>query len=288
VRPPAFVGVNLTLPGHSSGSVTNTSEVVLRLRHILEMENGHFVLLGGLQKTTLIDFPGRVACTVFTVGCNFRCPFCHNKDLITEKLFNQAKLPAIKESDFFEFLKKRKKILDGVCITGGEPTIQSDLDKFCQKIRDLGLEVKLDSNGALPEVLQKLIENKLISLISMDIKTAFSEYDKAMGVKINMDKIKKSIKIILSSDLEYELRTTIAPTIHNQNNLIQMAKDLVNLAKSINYPVDKINYFIQSCRPENCLDDKFLKVKPFTDQQVKDFFESIKKTLPSAQIRGES
>lgn len=246
------------------------------------------MLLGGLQKTTLIDFPGRVACTVFTIGCNFRCPFCHNKDLITQQLFNQANLPAIKESDFFEFLKKRKKILDGVCITGGEPTLQTDLIDFCQKINNLGLEVKLDSNGSLPDVLEKLINKKLIDFISMDIKADFDNYQNAANAQVKMTNIKKSIKLILESGLEYELRTTVVPTIHNQENLVQMAKDLANLAKNIDYPVDKINFFIQNFRPENCLDEKFLEIEPFTNKQVKDFLKSIKKILSSAQIRGEN
>ena len=116
------------------------------------------MLIGGLQKTTLIDFPGRVACTVFTIGCNFRCPFCHNKDLITLQDHKNKGLKRIKEKEFFEFLNKRKKILDGVCITGGEPCINQDLPQFCKKIKDLGLEVKVDTNGSRHEMIKKLSE----------------------------------------------------------------------------------------------------------------------------------
>lgn len=233
------------------------------------------MFLGGLQKTTLIDFPGRVACTVFTVGCNFRCPFCHNRDLVTIENFKKSGLKEISEQYFFEFLEKRKKILDGVCITGGEPTLQSDLPQFCKKIKVLGLEVKLDTNGSNPKIVDALIRNKLIDYIAMDIKSCFEEYEKVIGIKNYELKIKNSIKLILKSGLEYEFRTTIVPGIHNKENMIKLARD-----------VSKVNWVIQNFRPQNCLDPKYLKIKPFTSEELKEFLNALKTVLPNVKLRG--
>ncbi len=248
------------------------------------------MILGGLQKTTLIDFPGRVACTVFTVGCNFRCPFCHNKDLVSLDLFKKAKIKPISEDYFFEFLKKRKKILDGVCITGGEPTVWKDLSPFCQKIKDLGLEVKLDSQGSNPKVLEGLINNKLIDFIAMDIKSSLDEeYLRAIGRQVNrktknmeiLNLIKKSIKIILNSGLEYEFRTTMVPKLHNKAVMVKLAKDLKKIIGSKKY-----NYYIQSFRPKNCLDPEYLKIEPYNEKQMEEVLSAVQKVLPKTKLRG--
>jgi len=253
----------------------------------------YFMLLGGLQKTTLIDFPGRVACTVFTVGCNYRCPFCHNKDLVTYDLFKKSDLEELKVEDFFRFLQERRKIFDGVCITGGEPTIHKDLTQFCKRIKDLGLEVKLDSNGSNPKMLQKMIDKKLVNFISMDIKNPFNTYHKSMGVKGFEKFAKESVKIILQSGLEYEFRTTVVPTIHNKKVLVDLAKDLKKLSQSLaakhHSPFTihhSLIYLLQTFRPMNCLDDNFKKLKPFTDKEMKEFLSAVQKVLPNAKIRG--
>lgn len=238
------------------------------------------MLLGGLQKTTLIDFPGRVACTVFTVGCNFRCPFCHNKDLVTKDLFKRSGTQPLKEKDFFAFLEKRKKILDGVCITGGEPSINQDLPQFCQKIKDLGLEVKVDTNGSNPKMLKKLIDKKLVNFIAMDIKTSFDEYQKAVDVGCKIKNIKSSIKLILESGLEYEFRTTIVPGIHNKKTMIKLAQQLKTLNANI-------VWILQQFQPKNCLKSKYLKVKPYTNQEMKDILKSGQKILAKTKLRKE-
>ena len=235
------------------------------------------MLLGGLQKTTLIDFPGRVACTVFTVGCNFRCPFCHNKDLVSLELFKKTKLQPISEDYFFEFLEKRKKILDGVCITGGEPSLQKDLPQFCKKIKSLGLEVKLDTNGSNPKMLEKLIKKETIDFISMDVKTVFEEYKKAIGIQYPVSSIKESIKLILRSGLEYEFRTTIVPGIHDKGTMVKLAKDLKEIVK--------LNYVFQQFRPKNCLDPKYLKMRPFSSQEMQDILKSVQRILPNTKLR---
>jgi len=264
------------------------------------------MIIGGLQKTTLIDFPGRVACTVFTVGCNFRCPFCHNKDLVSLANFKKAGINPISEDYFFDFLEKRKKILDGVCITGGEPTIHADLPEFCKKIKDLNLEVKLDSNGSNPEMLKKLIEKKLVDFVAMDVKSSFDEYQNAIKLKIKneklkieisnsklINKIKKSIRLILQSGLEYELRTTVVPGIHDKKTMVRLVEDLRSLAASYprqkagkQLPATSVNYILQTFRPQNCLDPKFLKFQPFTKSQMQDILKAVRQVLPKVELRG--
>ena len=236
------------------------------------------MLIGGLQKTTLIDYPGKVACTVFLVGCNFRCPFCHNRDLVSPELFKKTGIVPISEKEFFDFLDKRKKILDGVCITGGEPTINQDLCQFIKKIKVLGLSVKLDTNGSNPEVLKKLIKEKLLDYIAMDLKTDFEEYSKAIRIINYESKIKESIEILLRSKLNFEFRTTVVPGLHNKKNLVKLAKQLKNLNL-------KAGWFLQNFRAQNCLDETFLQKKPFTLAEMKKFVSLIKPYIPTVKLR---
>ncbi|MGN1117523.1 MAG: anaerobic ribonucleoside-triphosphate reductase activating protein, partial [Acutalibacteraceae bacterium] len=160
----------------------------------------------GLQKMTLLDFPGKVACTLFTGGCNFRCPFCHNARLVTEL----DKDEVYSEEEIFEYLRKRVGILDGVCITGGEPLMNADIADFITKVRELGYAVKLDTNGSYPETLKNLIDRGLVDYIAMDIKNTPEKYAQTIGVKkFDFTPIKKSIEIIMQSGVPYEFRTTV-------------------------------------------------------------------------------
>jgi len=233
--------------------------------------------IGGLQKLSLIDYPGKIACAVFLIGCNFRCGYCHNPELVLpEKIKKQ---PKISEKDFFDFLKKRKRLIEGVVITGGEPTIHSNLPDFIKKIKKLGYLVKLDTNGTNPEMLRKLIKKKLVDCIAMDVKAPvgakiqkskaktqndnlkfnITKYNIITGVKKDLNKIKKSIEIIKNSDIDYEFRTTIIPTIHTKEDILQIAKDISPAKK----------YYIQNFKTEKTLDPKFKKIKPFTEKQLK-------------------
>ena len=153
------------------------------------------MLFGGLQRTTLVDYPGKVAATIFTAGCNFRCPYCHNPELVLPELIK--KQPKITEKEILEFLEERQKLLEGVCITGGEPTIQSDLIDFIKKVKDLGFLVKLDTNGSCPNVLNSLIEGKLIDYIAMDIKAPKQKYELFIEDENIVDNIDKSIELSL-------------------------------------------------------------------------------------------
>ncbi|MFW6233245.1 MAG: anaerobic ribonucleoside-triphosphate reductase activating protein [Nanoarchaeota archaeon] len=171
----------------------------------------------GLQKTTLIDYPGKIACTIFLYGCNFRCGFCHNPELVIKENNN-----IISENEVLDFLEKRKKYLEGVCITGGEPLISLNKD-FLRKIKQKGYLIKLDTNGSFPEKLKDFINNNLIDFISMDIKSSKENYSLITNAKININDIEESIKLILNSNLDYELRTTIVDDFHDKSELRKMS-----------------------------------------------------------------
>lgn len=245
------------------------------------------MIIGGLQKTTLVDFPETIACTVFTVGCNFRCPFCHNRDLVSLAGFKKSKIKPIMEKEFFEFLQKRRRWLDGVCLSGGEPTIHRDLPDFIQKIKFLKYKVKLDTNGTNPLMLAELYRSNLLDYVAMDVKTAFKEYEKAVNIKYKISKIKNSLKLIMQSKVNYDFRTTVVPGMHNSRSLLALANDLVKITKSIKYPAESINYFLQNFQPENCLDLAFLQKKPFTQVEMKKMLKTVQVILPKARIRGE-
>ena len=173
------------------------------------------MIIKGLQKLTLLDYPEKTACTVFTGGCNFRCPFCHNASLVTNINSDE-----ISESEFFSFLNKRKNVLQGVCITGGEPTLMPDLHEFISKIKSLGFLVKLDSNGYRPDVLKSLVKDKLIDYIAMDIKNCESKYPLTIDIPdLDITKIKESINFIMNCGIDYEFRTTIVKELHSTQDI---------------------------------------------------------------------
>ncbi len=179
------------------------------------------MIIHGLNKLTLLDYPEHTACTVFTGGCNFRCPFCHNATLV----FNPDSQPVINEEEFFSFLNKRKGLLEGVCITGGEPTITKGLEDFIGKIKDIGLNVKLDTNGSRPEVIRKLLADRKVDYIAMDIKNSLDAYGKTIGIEnFNTAPIEESVKIIMDSDIDYEFRTTVVKEYHDTENFIKIGQ----------------------------------------------------------------
>lgn len=175
----------------------------------------------GLQKMTLLDYPGKIAATVFTDGCNFRCPFCHNASLV----LNSGNAQGIAEEDFFNFLAKRKGLLDGVCISGGEPLLQEDINEFISKIKSLGFLVKIDTNGSFPFKLKELVENGLVDYVAMDIKNSPAGYAKTAGTtgKI-LPKIKQSITYLIDGPVEYEFRTTVVKGFHTNEDFVKIGK----------------------------------------------------------------
>ncbi len=178
------------------------------------------IRIAGLQKLSLLDFPGRVACTVFLAGCNLRCPFCHNASLV----LTGEHTDSMDEESFFSFLKKRQGILDGVCVTGGEPLLQPSVTDFLARIRDLGYLVKLDTNGTLPERLKPILEAKTVDYVAMDIKSSPSGYASAVGVASNVDNIYESIAMVKSSGISHEFRSTVVKGLHTREDIAEMAK----------------------------------------------------------------
>lgn len=181
------------------------------------------MLIKGLQKLTLLDYPGKMACTVFTAGCNFRCPFCHNASLVTS-----IDDERISEEEFFKFLEKRQGILEGVCVTGGEPTLQPDLKEFLEKIKALGYSVKLDTNGYRPEVLKDVVNSGVVDYVAMDIKNSQSKYAMTCGLdSLDISKINESVEFLMSGVVDYEFRTTIVKELHNEDDI----QDIVSWLK---------------------------------------------------------
>jgi pyruvate formate lyase activating enzyme len=189
-----------------------------------------FVNIGGLQKLTLIDYPGHIAATVFTVGCNLRCPFCHNPELISNFEFQ---ISNDLENEFFDHLKNRQGRLEGVCITGGEPTIQSDIVDFIRKIKNLGYKVKLDTNGTRPDVLRILFSEKMLDFVAMDIKSSKIGYNKTTNSKVDLERIRLSVDLIRNSGVDYEFRTTIVPGLHNESDFEKIGKWLEGSKKYV-------------------------------------------------------
>jgi len=229
--------------------------------------------IGGLQKLTLIDYPGRIAATIFLCGCNFRCPWCYSKELVLPgKIKNQPKIP---EKEFFDFLKERKGLLEGVVICGGEPTINVKLPDFIKKIKKIGFTVKLDTNGSNPEMLEKLIDAHLLDYVAMDIKAPKEKYEKVVGVKVDVEKIQKSIDILKQDKVDYEFRSTIVPQVHTKEDVIEMAKWIKGAKR----------YYLQNFRPEKTIDPKFEKIKPYSQEYLLQIQKAIAPFFEVCQVR---
>jgi len=224
----------------------------------------------GLQKQTLIDYPGKIACTIFTFGCNFRCSYCHNPELIVDD-----GRPEIKDDDIIEFLKERKGFLDGVCITGGEPTLNKDLPEFISKIKRLGFSVKLDTNGTDPEMLKELIDKKLIDYVAMDIKAPLNFYELIVNAKVNKNDIQKSIDLIRKIK-DYEFRITVVPGLFDENHARMIGEWLKGSKR----------FYIQQFRGIKNLDKSFEGKKPFTEEELERFCIVMKPYFEKCEIRG--
>lgn len=225
----------------------------------------------GYQKTTLLDYPGQVATTIFTGGCNFRCPFCHNSDLV----LNTCNSLQISEEELFVFLKKRKKVLSGICITGGEPTLQHDLLSFIKKVRELGYKIKLDTNGYLPQKLLELLEENLLDYIAMDIKAGTGNYSKVSGIPdFDLNSIIQSISIIENSGVDYEFRTTVVKELHSKQDFYEI-KDMVSPHSS---------YYLQSFHDSGNILSQGLSCcdKP----TLIEYLTILQSRLPKAKLRG--
>ena len=182
-------------------------------------------MIAGLQKMTLLDFPGKVACTVFLQGCNYRCPFCHNSGLLTG-----AGEALMSDEEFFSFLATRKGLLDGVCVSGGEPTLTAGIGDFLRRIRDMGFAVKLDTNGSRPQILKALVEQGLVDYVAMDVKNGPQAYSETTGVRADLTAVEESLRFLMSDAVPYELRTTLVLPLHTDASVEDMGRWLEKLS----------------------------------------------------------
>ena len=229
--------------------------------------------IGGLQKVTLIDFPGRIAATVFLCGCNFRCPWCYTRELVLPEMVKLQ--PKIPEKKFFSFLKTRQGLLAGIVICGGEPTIHKDLPDFIEKIKKMGYLVKLDTNGSNPGMLKKMISDNLLDYVAMDIKVSKEKYAEAVKAKVKIEDIEKSIKLLKESNVDYEFRTTVVPTVHTKEDIVKIAKWLSPAKR----------YYLQNFRPEKTIDPEFEKIKPYSDEDLLEMQKAVAPFFEICEVR---
>lgn len=225
----------------------------------------------GFTKTTLLDYPGKVAATIFLGGCNFRCPFCHNASLV----LSPEQTPPYSLEDILRTLKKRRRVLDGVCISGGEPTLDANLPALCKCIKDLGYSIKLDTNGTNPDLLEELAEAHLIDYAAMDIKTSLQNYPLLTGVsRPDIDKIRQSAQWLLAGPIPFEFRTTVVRELHSDEDFIEISRWLAGAPK----------YYLQVYQ------DSAQVIHPgFTScskGEMQHFLNLLRPAIPSAQLRG--
>ncbi|MDE6576343.1 MAG: anaerobic ribonucleoside-triphosphate reductase activating protein [Opitutales bacterium] len=226
--------------------------------------------IGGLQRLSLVDFPKKLAAIVFTVGCNFRCPFCHNPELVT------GGANEFLEAEFFDFLAQRTQQLEGVVITGGEPTLHHDLPEFVKKIRALGYAVKLDTNGTAPEMLQQLIDQKLLDYVAMDIKHTWVRYPFATGLQqLPIANIQRSAAILLQNKVDYEFRTTVIREFHNPEDIVTMAQQITGAKR----------YIVQEFIPDRTLDPTFGRKLSFERATLEGLAPEVQHYVQTFEIR---
>jgi len=235
------------------------------------------MIFNGIEKNSLIEWPGKVSAVLFLGGCSFRCPFCYNSGLVLDP----TKLPSFSEKKALNFLEKRKKFLDGVMITGGEPLLEvrvEELIEFIKKVKEFGLLVGLETNGSNPKALAKLLKEKLLSYVAMDIKAPLTskDYGKLTGVKIDIKKIKRSIGLIKNSSIDYEFRTTVAPLL-TEKDILQMATALKGVKK----------FALQVFRPvDSLINPNLAKMKFFSREELEEIGQKIKENFKKFEIRG--
>lgn len=224
--------------------------------------------IGGVQKLSLIDYPNKICCVVFIAGCNFKCGFCHNPEIVFENT------EFIEEEEFFSFLSSRRNWIDGVCIGGGEPCA-SDIILFVRKIKEMGFLVKIDTNGSFPNVLEYLINGRLVDYIAMDVKAPFDKYKQVVNSDVDVGDIKKSIKIIKGSGVEYEFRTTCVPKLLSKEDIINIGLSLGKCKK----------YCLQKFVSQNTLDKNYLNEKTYSEKELNEIKEIIKEKFDVCEVR---
>jgi pyruvate formate lyase activating enzyme len=225
---------------------------------------------GGLEKLTLIDYPGAVACMVYTIGCNFRCPYCHNPELVDETVETR-----ISEKDFFDFLDARKRMLEGVVITGGEPTMHADLPDFMKKVRGRGFLVKLDTNGTNPSMLERAIQEDLVNYVAMDIKAPLHSYSQTVARPVDVQAIRQSIDILRSSPVDYEFRTTVIKSLLSPQDIEDIGKEIQGAKR----------HYLQKFIPTKILNPQFRKKTTYDDEEFAALQEKMNHYVEYCGIR---
>ncbi len=225
----------------------------------------------GLEKMSIVDYDGKVSATIFTGGCNFRCPFCHNSALVLD----YKKIETIPEQELLSFLEKRKNLLDGVCITGGEPTLHKDLPFLCEKIKKLGYAVKLDTNGTNPNMVKELNESGLIDYFAMDIKNNKQDYAGIIGLEsFDTSKVEETASYFLSGKADYEFRTTLINEFHKEENIVKIGEWIKGANK----------YFLQKFKSgDNCISQN---LTPVNDETALRYRNILCKVVPKTFLRG--
>ncbi|MEL7622248.1 MAG: anaerobic ribonucleoside-triphosphate reductase activating protein [Clostridiales bacterium] len=234
------------------------------------------MLIGGIQKLSLLDYPGKTCCTVFTIGCNYRCPFCHNASIIQGQIQEEIQPgQTIPPEEILAFLQKRRGLLDGVCITGGEPLLQRELEDFIHEIKALGFAVKLDTNGSYPARLRQLIQSKAVDYVAMDVKNTPDNYGRTIGVSnFDVSPVNESISILLSNKVPYEFRTTVVREFHTGEDLIAIARWIRGAE----------HYYLQSYVDSK--DVLMPGLSSYTKEEMQAFLELVRPILPSSELRG--
>lgn len=229
------------------------------------------MLIQGLQKLTLLDYPGKVACTVFTAGCNFRCPFCHNAPLVIDTHRN----PEISLKEIYQFLEKRKGILDGVCVSGGEPLIQHGIEIFLENLKRMGYAVKLDTNGSFPDKLKKIVEEGLVDYVAMDVKNSRENYGRTIGIEgYDTRNVEKSVGYLLSDAVDYEFRTTVVREFHQRSDFEAIGRWIKGAKR----------YYLQQFQESGDLIRPGLHA--YNDNIMRQALDVVKAYVPSAELRG--
>ncbi len=229
------------------------------------------MLIGGIQKFTLIDYPGKISAAIFTMGCNFRCPYCHNPEIVDPRKIDYYN--EIDEKDVLDFLGSRKGDLEGVCITGGEPTLQVGLEKFIKKIKRLGFSIKLDTNASHFSVVKSLVRNNLVDYWAVDIKTSPKKYQILTQKDDVVEDIERSLSVIAESEAELELRTTVVPTVVNMEDF----NDITNWINKLGIFSKLSRYSIQNFRPEKTLRSEFGSISPYTKDELEKIAEKVRR-----------
>ncbi len=227
------------------------------------------MLISGIQPFTVLDFPGKIACIMFVPGCNFRCGYCHNPEFVVPERVQAMKGGFITEEAFFRFLDKRRGLLDGVVISGGEPTIMPELVQSTVRIKDRGFRVKLDTNGNRPDVLKKLLEQKLLDYVAMDYKTSLASYRTLVGSGASTTRIRESREMLQTSGIDYEFRTTLIREIHTPEILSAMIEELRGARRVC----------LQQFRPAVTLDPMYASYQAFTAQEAEEIAEQFRQTV---------